>query len=249
MFDIWVLAALGGVAVLAGFVDAVAGGGGLITIPALLAAGVPPVAALATNKAQGVVGTSIAAFTYWRKGYVSIAALLPAILATFAGSFLGAMIVKSVDTAMLETLIPIAVIAVAIYFAISPSIRDVDGKARLDFARWVPVFGFIIGFYDGIFGPGTGSFFLMAFVALFGLSAARGSANTKVLNVTSNLAAIAFFVFADAIVWPVVLVMAAGQIVGGYLGAVVGMRYGAKVIRPLVIVVSMAMAIKLLVFP
>ena len=105
MYDIWVLVALGGVSVIAGFVDAVAGGGGLITIPALLWAGLPPLGAIATNKAQSIVGTTIAAWTYWRKGYVSILSLVPSIGAAFAGSLLGAVVVKQVDTSALEVLI------------------------------------------------------------------------------------------------------------------------------------------------
>lgn len=249
MLDIWVLVLLGGVGILAGFVDAVAGGGGLITIPALLSAGLPPVAALATNKAQSIVGTFTAAVTYWRKGYVSLLTLVPSIAAAFAGSFLGAVIVTQIDTSALEIAVPVAIIAVALYFTLSPSIKDVDGAPRLKFPTWVPVFGFLIGFYDGIFGPGTGSFFMLAFVALFGLSAARASAHTKVLNVTSNLAAIVFFLFAGEIVWPVAAVMALGQVIGGYLGAITGIRYGARIIRPLVIVISIILAGKLLFFP
>jgi uncharacterized membrane protein YfcA len=249
VYDIWVLVALGGVSVIAGFVDAVAGGGGLITIPALLWAGLPPLGAIATNKAQSIVGTTIAAWTYWRQGYVSILSLVPSIGAAFAGSLLGAVVVKQVDTSALEVLIPAAVIAVALYFTFSPSIKDIDGAARLKFATFVSVFAFVIGFYDGLFGPGTGSFFMLAFVALFGLSAARASAHTKILNVTSNLAALLFFIIAGDVVWPVAIVMAGGQIIGGYLGAITGIRYGARIIRPLVIVVSIILAIKLLFFP
>tara|TARA_R100000365_G_scaffold1255_1_gene4423 strand:+ start:1035 stop:1832 length:798 start_codon:yes stop_codon:yes gene_type:complete len=249
VYDIWVLVALGGVGVVAGFVDAVAGGGGLITIPALLWAGLPPLGAIATNKAQSIVGTTMAAWTYWRKGYVSILSLVPSIGAAFAGSLLGAVIVKQVDTSALEVLIPVAVIAVALYFTFSPSIKDIDGVARLKFPTFVPVFALVIGFYDGVFGPGTGSFLMLAFVALFGLSAARASAHTKILNVTSNLAALLFFIIAGDVVWPVAIVMAGGQVIGGYLGAVTGIRYGARIIRPLVIVVSIILAVKLLFFP
>src|SRR5690606_8592955 len=136
---------------------------------------------------------------------------------------------------------PMASIAVALYFTFSPSIKDVDSIARLKFAIFVPVIGFIIGFYDGLFGPGTGSFFMLAFVALFGLSAARASAHTKILNVTSNLAALALFIPAGDVVWPAAAAMAVGQLIGGYLGALTGIRFGAKVIRPLVIIVSIAL--------
>lgn len=249
MLDLWVLLALGGVGVVAGFVDAVAGGGGLIALPALLSAGLPPVAALATNKAQSVVGTFTAAFTFWRSGYVAIRTLVPGIVATFVGSYFGAIVVKAIDTSALAVAVPVAIIAVALYFTFSPSIKDVDRTARLKFSIFVPVIGLIIGFYDGLFGPGTGSFFMLCFVALFGLSATRASAHTKVLNVTSNLAALALFIPAGDVLWPVAIVMAIGQLIGGYLGALTGIKYGAKVIRPLVIAVSIALAIRLLFFP
>lgn len=249
MLDLWVLFALGGVGVVAGFVDAVAGGGGLIGVPALLSAGLPPVAALATNKAQSVVGTIAAAFTFWRGGFVPLRTLVPGIVFTFVGSYIGALVVKAIDTSSLAVAVPVAVIAVALYFTFSPSIKDVDRTARLKFAIFVPFMGFIIGFYDGIFGPGTGSFFMLGFVALFGLSATRASAHTKVLNVTSNLAALALFIPAGDVLWPVAIVMAIGQLIGGYLGALTGIRFGAKIIRPLVIIVSIALAAKLLFFP
>lgn len=249
VFDIWVLVLLGCVGVIAGFVDAVAGGGGLITIPALLSVGISPVGAIATNKAQAIVGTTMAAWTYWRKGYVSILSLVPAIGAALIGSLLGAIVVKQIDTSALEIAVPLAVIAVALYFTFSPSIKDIDGAPRLSFAIALPIFAFIIGFYDGLFGPGTGSFFMLAFVALFGLSAARATAHTKVLNVASNLAALVFFIFAGDVVWPVAIVMALGQLLGGYLGAITGIRFGAKIIRPLVIGVSIILAAKLLFFP
>lgn len=249
MLDLWVLVALGGVGVIAGFVDAVAGGGGLIALPALLSAGLSPVAALATNKAQSVVGTFTAAFTFWRGGFVAIRTLIPGIAATFIGSYAGAMVVKAIDTSALAIAVPVAIIAVALYFTFSPSIKDVDRTARLKFAAFVPVMGFIIGFYDGMFGPGTGSFLMLGFVALFGLSATRASAHTKVLNVTSNLAALALFIPAGDVLWSVAIVMAIGQLIGGYLGALTGIRYGAKIIRPLVIAVSIALAVKLLFFP
>lgn len=249
MFDIWVLVALGFVGVAAGFVDAVAGGGGLISISALVSAGLPPVAALATNKAQSIVGTSMAAFTFWRKGYIQPGILLPSILTAFVGSWLGATVVRLIDTSTLTLAIPLAIIGVALYFAFSPSIRDIDSTPRLRFDLFMPMVAFALGFYDGVFGPGTGSFLMISFVALFGFSAIRASANTKVINLVSNLAALIFFILAGEVVWVVAAVMAAGNFVGGYLGALVGIRFGVKIIRPLVIVVSIILAGRLLFFP
>jgi len=246
MLEPLTLLALAGAGLLAGFVDAIAGGGGMIGIPALLSAGLPPVAALATNKLQGSIGTAMATLTFWRRGFVSIRALLPAILLTFAGSFIGAMVVKQLDTSVLTMAVPIALIGIAIYFLFAPNLSDTDKAARLPFGLWVPVMGFVIGFYDGIFGPGTGSFFTIGFVTLFGLGLTRASGNTKALNLVSNLSALAIFIPAGDVVWPAAGAMAVGQLAGGYIGARTGIRYGAKLIRPLVVVISIALAIRLL---
>jgi uncharacterized membrane protein YfcA len=244
-----ILFALAGAGFLAGFVDAIAGGGGMIALPALLSAGLPPVAALATNKMQSVAGTGMAAITYWRRGFVNIKALIPAICLTYAGSLIGAFIVKQADVSLLNVAVPVALIAIAIYFLFAPNLSDKDKAARLPWGPFVPVLGFCIGFYDGIFGPGTGSFFAIGFVMLFGFGLTRASGNTKILNLTSNLAALTIFIPAGDVVWPAAICMAIGQIIGGYLGARTGIKFGAKLIRPLVVFVSIAMAIKLLVFP
>ncbi|MDB5615240.1 MAG: family transporter [Devosia sp.] len=248
MLDPLVLLALAVVGMLAGFVDAIAGGGGMISIPALLFVGLPPVAALATNKLQGMVGTGMAALTFWRRGYVSLPALIPAIALTFAGSLLGATVVRSVDTVLLQMAVPVALIGIALYFLFAPNLTDNDKHARLPFRFAVPVIGFVLGFYDGVFGPGTGSFFTICFVTLLGLGVTRASGNTKVLNLTSNLAALVIFIPAGQVVWPAAIAMAVGQVVGGYIGARTGIRYGAKIIRPIVVVVSIALALRLLFF-
>ncbi|MHB1103411.1 MAG: TSUP family transporter [Devosia sp.] len=248
MLDPSVLLALGAVGMLAGFVDAIAGGGGLISLPVLLSVGFSPIAAIATNKAQSIVGTIMAVITYWRRGFVSLRALVPSILASFAGSMIGAVAVKHIDTGVLSLAVPVALIVIAGYFTFAPRLTDENRAARLSFAAFVPLAGFVIGFYDGIFGPGTGSFFTMAFVLLFGLGITRAAANTKVLNAFSNLGALVFFMVAGDVVWPAAIAMAFGQIVGGYIGARTGIRFGAKLIRPLIIAVSMILALRLLFF-
>jgi uncharacterized membrane protein YfcA len=234
------------VGMLAGFVDAIGGGGGLISLPALLSVGLSPVGALAANKLQGAVGTGIAAFTYWRRGFVDLASLGPAIAATYLGSLLGAFIVQRIDTSKLAVAVPVALIAIAAYFLFAPRLTDADRTARFSFTAFVPLMGFVIGFYDGIFGPGTGSFFTLGFVVLFGLGLTRAAAHTKVLNLTSNLAALTLFIPSGNVVWPAAIVMAIGQVAGGYLGALTGIRFGARLIRPLVVVVSVILAARLL---
>lgn len=221
----------------------------MLSVPALLSVGMPPVAALATNKMQSVIGTTMAVITYWRRGYVELKSLLPSLLLAFAGGSTGALVVSRIDTSLLNIAVPIALIGIALYFLFSPKLSDADRTSRLSFNKFVPVMAFIVGFYDGVFGPGTGSFFSIGFVLLFGLGMTRATGNTKALNLMSNAAALVVFIPMGQVVWPVALVMAVGQIAGGYIGARTGIRYGAKVIRPLIVVVSIAMAIKLLVWP
>jgi len=244
--DPLVLLALAAAGMLAGFVDAIAGGGGLIALPALLAAGVPPILALGTNKVQSVIGTAAAALTYWRKGFVSLSVLGIAIVCTYAASFVGAYVVKQIDTSLLQIAVPVMLIAIALYFLFAPRLSDDDRHARLSWNAFVPVMGAIVGFYDGVFGPGTGSFLTMGFVALFGLGVTRAAGNTKVLNLASNLGALTLFIPSGDVIWIVAAVMAVGQIIGGYLGALTGIRFGAKLIRPLVVVISVILAGKML---
>lgn len=247
--DPLVLILLAGVGALAGFVDAIAGGGGLLALPALLSAGLPPVAAFATNKFQGSVGTTIAAITYWRRGYADIRALLPAIVATGLGSLLGAISVKRIDTQLLSVIVPVALIALAVYFVFAPKLTDEDRAARLSVLPFLPIVTFALGFYDGVFGPGTGSFLTLGFVLLFGYGVTRAAGSTKAVNLVSNLAALVFFIASGDVVWPAAIAMAVGQVTGGYLGALTGIRFGVKLIRPMVIIISVALALRLLLWP
>ncbi|MEO6395612.1 MAG: TSUP family transporter [Devosia sp.] len=194
MLDPLVLLALAFVGALAGFVDAIGGGGGMIALPALLAAGVPPIAALGTNKLQSVIGTGAAAITYWRGGFVSLRALAVAIVATFLAAFAGAVLVKRVHISLLQIAVPVGLIVIAAYFLFAPRLTDQDRRARLRFALFVPLMGAVMGFYDGAFGPGTGTFLTFSCLALFGLGVTRAAGNAKILNLTSNLGALALFI-------------------------------------------------------
>jgi uncharacterized membrane protein YfcA len=239
---------LGVTGFVAGFVDAIAGGGGLITIPVLLSVGLPPVAAFATNKLQSVIGTIIAATTYWRRGFIDLRAMLLPMGLGFAGGFVGAFAVKQIDTSVLSYAVPVALIAIALYFTFAPKLTDADRHARLDARVFVPVMAAVVGFYDGLFGPGTGSFITMGFVALFGFGVTRAAGNTKAINLMTNAGALALFLPAGDVVLPVAAVMIVGQVLGGYLGAMTGIRFGARLIRPLVVIVSIILALRLLFF-
>jgi len=209
---------------------------------------VPPIAALGTIKVQAFIGTGVAAITYWRKGFVALADVAPALACGALAAFAGAFAVKQVDVALLQVAVPVALIAIALYFLFAPRLSDEDRHARLRFATFVPVLALVVGFYDGLFGPGTGSFLTMGFVALFGLGITRAAGHAKALNLASNLGALALFIPSGDVLWPAAAAMAAGQLAGGYLGALTGIRFGARVIRPLVVVISLLLAVRLLVW-
>ena len=160
------LAILFAVAFTAGFIDAIAGGGGLITIPALLSAGLPPAAALATNKLQGSFGTAMSTYTFWRAGQIEIRPMLFPVACVFVGAGAGTFAVQYVGAGFLMALIPILLVAIALYFLLSPRAGDVEAQARLSLKAFSLTVGIGVGFYDGFFGPGTGSFFALGCVAL-----------------------------------------------------------------------------------
>lgn len=248
-FDLSTIAALAAASLVAGFVDAIAGGGGLLTVPALLLAGLDPVAAIATNKLQGSFGTASATFAFARAGLIERrTALVPALIAG-ASSVLGALCVKLLPRAVLEGLIPLLLVGVALYFALSPRIRDEDARARVSrtaFAVTVPV---MVGFYDGLFGPGAGSFYMLGFVTLLGFGIVKATAHTKLLNLSSNVGSLVLFALGGAVVWPIGLAMAGGALVGAQIGSRLALRIGGRLIRPLLIAACCALALRLLLDP
>ena len=244
-FDLLVI--LFAVATLAGFVDAIAGGGGLITIPALLWAGITPAQALATNKLQGSFGSFSASLNFIRKGHVNPRDMILAIVLTFAGSALGTVLVQMLDPGILMTILPGLLILIALYFLFSPRVGDIDAHQMIGKTTFAFTAGFAIGFYDGFFGPGTGSFFSIAFVALLGFNMTKATAHTKVLNFTSNFASLVMFIAGGEVVWVIGFVMAAGALIGAQIGSHMVMKVGARLVRPLLVVTSIAISIKLII--
>ena len=243
-----IIAILVAVAFLAATIDAMAGGGGLITIPALLAAGVPPVAALATNKLQSSFGTCGAVVAFARRRHIDLKKFALPTLASFVGSAGGTLLVTRVDSSFLAALLPILLIAMVLYFVFSPRMSDEDKHSRLGSAALLVV-TIIIGGYDGFFGPGTGSFFTTALVALFGFGLIRAVAHSKLLNFASNLASLTVFIAGGHVLWITGLAMAVGSIAGGQVGAHIAIRYGAGIARPLLIIMSFTLTAKLLMDP
>lgn len=244
--SIEILSILFFVALFAGTLDAIAGGGGLITIPALLAAGVPPTMALGTNKLQACGGSFSASLYFIRKKAVSLKEVWLLILLTFIGASGGTIFVQMLDVSQLKALLPFLILIIAGYFLFSKTLDDQDRKQRISY----PLFAFTaavgIGFYDGMFGPATGSFFTLAFVLLLGFNLTKSVAHAKVLNFTSNIASLIFFMLGGAILWKVGLVMMAGQFIGGNIGARLVVTKGKQLIRPLIVTISLIMVTKML---
>ena len=245
MIEPWVYTALTATAVLTGFIDAIAGGGGLIMMPALLSAGVPPINALATNKLQSMFGTATACSNYTRKGLIDWRANLLTVIFVFAGATAGVIIVQTIDTKALSLIIPLLLMAVALYVLISPRMSDEDAHQRISARGYAPVGG-VIGAYDGFFGPGTGSFFTATLVGLRGHGLTRATALTKLFNLTSNIASVLFFAIGGKMFWLLGLCMAAGAMLGGWFGSHAAIRFGAQVIRPLLVMLSLGLTARLL---
>ncbi|MDZ7904916.1 MAG: TSUP family transporter [Cypionkella sp.] len=233
-------------AFVAGFVDSIAGGGGLIAVPALLLAGASPIETLATNKLQGSFGSGTAMITYARKGHIDLKAQagMAAISAIAAAG--GALVAHLIPANALRIIMPVVLIAVAIYFAVKPGLTDNDSRARVSNTLFSVTFVPVIAAYDGFFGPGTGSFFMLGFVLLAGYGLLRATAHTKTLNFASNIGSFAVFAFSGATWWAVGLCMGLAQLAGAAIGARLAMRIGGRLIKPLLVVTSTAMAARLL---
>lgn len=240
------VAGLFAVGILAGFIDSIAGGGGLLTVPALLTAGFSPAQSLATNKLQSMGGSFSASLYFVRSGVVDLASQKRNILLTFIGSLSGALLVQHMDAGILRQILPLLVMGIGLYFLLMPRIGQEDRQHRLSGWPYALVAGGCVGFYDGFFGPGAGSFYALAFVTLAGYNLAKATAHAKVLNFTSNVGGLLLFMLGGKVVWGTGLVMLCGQVIGARLGAGMVLSKGQTLIRPMIVIVSALMSAKLL---
>lgn len=230
----------------AGFVDSIAGGGGLITLPALLLGGATPLQALSTNKVQGMFGAGAAALTYARGGHVDLTRqLLPASL-SFLAAVCGALLISVLPSQFIRWFLPILLIGVAVFFWRNTSLDDSDRHQRISSGAFIWVVVPLIGAYDGFLGPGTGSFFMLAFVTLMGRGILKATAHTKLLNFASNVGGLVGFMMVASPWWITGLAMGGAQILGARIGAGLALRRGASVIKPLLVLTTSAMAAKLI---
>lgn len=240
------LAALCAAALAAGTVDAIAGGGGLITVPSLLWAVPDAQLVLGTNKGQSTWGSLSALIQFWRKGFLDLGRLPVSFVAGFVGALLGARAVLEVPRQTLRAVVLVMLVVVAAVLALRRNlgVAAVEGAPSPSAPR-AAALAFVVGAYDGFFGPGTGTFLIMGAVALLGDPLARASANAKVVNFASNLAALAVFALRGKVLWPVAIPMAAAQALGGALGARLAVRGGDRFVRKVVLAVVAALVARL----
>jgi uncharacterized membrane protein YfcA len=246
LFPPWMLCVLFLTGLLAGFVDSIAGGGGLITLPVLLSLGIPPQFALGTNKIQATCGSSSAALHYTRAKVVSFRACTTGIIFAIVGGAAGTVLVQHLDPSFLKRVIPVVLLAIAAYVFFKPQLGASDVHPRLTAKVFYPVAGFVLGFYDGAFGPGTGTFWTMAFMLGLGFNLIKATGYTKVMNAASNLSSLAFFAWAGQIYYAAGITMGAGQFIGARLGSHMVVTRGTQFIRPVFLLMVLAVTLKLL---
>jgi hypothetical protein len=235
----------------AGFVDSIAGGGGLISLPAYLAVGLPPHAALATNKFSSVLGTATAAWRYWRAGKVHVPTALLAAAGALVGSAAGARVVLWVPPAAVNTVVLVLVPAALLVLLLQERLtrRTAGGPPQAPPAHRgakALLIGLLVGAWDGFFGPGTGTFLALAFHLLLRFDLLTASGNARLANLASNVGAVVVFLLDARVVFPLALYAAAAGIAGNQLGSLLALRRGERVIRPLLVVVLLLLLVEVL---
>lgn len=241
-----------GAAFVAGWVDAVVGGGGLIQLPALLTAlpaDASTGAVLGTNKVASAAGTAISSWTYVRRITPVVATAVPLVLCALAGSALGAGLASYLPRPWLSPIVLVALLAVGTYTLLRPAMGLVheslhSGRAHVLRSGGI---GGAVGVYDGILGPGTGTFFIIAMVALLGYGFLEASVHAKLANLTTNLGALLVFGLQGEVWWILGTVMALANLTGGYLGARLALKLGSRFVRVVFLVVTGALALRLAV--
>lgn len=234
----------------AGFVDAVAGGGGLIQLPAMfiLQPHLSLAQTLATNKTASFAGTSVAAMRYIKKVDIDWKHLSPVILSAMAASFAGALMVSFIHKEQFMPFIIAALVLVLAYTILKRELglhHRVKPLSQMRYMVYAVGTGGILGLYEGLIGPGTGSFLLFAFITLFGYDFLHASANAKIINVSANIGALMFFIAKGFVVWSIAIPVAACNMLGNYIGAHVAIKKGSAFIRVFFIIMALALIIKL----
>jgi len=218
-------------AVLAGFVDSIAGGGGIITVPVLLAMGLDPHIALGTNKLQACFGSSVASLHYTRGHLVNPKQTIEGILFTALGAAAGTVAIQMIQAPYLKLILPALLACIFLYMLFSPDVGRLDSRPVMHSFLFYLAAGLGLGFYDGFFGPGTGSFWAIAFVVFLGQNLKKATAHTKVMNATSNLVSLAVFLIGGKVLFLPGLLMGTGQLLGASIGSHMVIKKGTRFVR------------------
>ena len=237
------------VAFFAGLISSIAGSGGILTLPALLWVGLPPLTALATNKVQSSVGTLSSAWNFFRRGHLEVKPLVVPILTAIAGSIAGTLAVQTVDGATLSRLIPFLLLCIAIYFLMSPKINQADSVPKIGLNTFAVTAALGMGFYGGFFGPGMGSIMPFLFLWLLGHNLVKATAETKLMILAVNGTSAVIFIVNGFVLWELALPMALAQVAGARLGSNLVMTRGSGLVQPIITAVTVLVALKLLLFP
>jgi len=233
---------------LAAMIDAIAGGGGLISLPALLLVGVPPHFALGTNKFAATMGSLASSITFARSGKISFSVVKWQIPFTLIGTCLGVWSVLHISSDFLNKAVPILILLVGVYTLFQKNLGLEENFKGLNPLNRVLgfVFAFTLGFYDGFFGPGTGSFLIFAFITIYGFDFLTSSANAKLLNFVSNLVSLILFAFSGKILYSYGIPMALFMLLGSQVGTRLAIRKGSQLVKPIFITMSLLVAAKLI---
>ena len=232
------------VALFAAAIDAIAGGGGLLVVPTMLLLGINPLVTLGTNKLQSCFGTATSSYNYFKNGLLREENIKLLSIISFVGSLIGTLLVSQLSNELLNNLIPILLIGAAIFLIINNGNKYSFSKSVV--MAFYPIV-ILIGFYDGFFGPGTGTFFVLTFLIIKNRSLMEATAATKVLNLSSNFASFLVFQFNGFVIWELALVMAIAQVTGAYIGSKLAINNGEKFVRPVIVFISIVLSIRILI--
>ena len=232
----------------AGLISSIAGSGGLLTLPALLWFGLPPLNALATNKVQSSLGTLSSAWNFFRQGHLDIKPLYRSLVMAILGSVAGTCLVQSLNGTTLSRLIPFLLLGIALYFLVSPKVSSEDSREKISRQWFACTAALGMGLYGGFFGPGMGTIMPFLFVWLLGHNLVKATAETKLMILAVNGSSALIFVFSGYVIWQLAIGMSIAQILGARLGSNLVMIRGANFVQPIITWVTIVMAIQLLFF-
>ena len=234
---------------LAGFVDAIGGGGGLISLPAYLLAGIPVHQAIATNKMSSTCGTALTTVQFIRKGLVNWRLAVPAILAAIVGSSVGANLSMTTEDGIMEKIL-FVVLPVVAFVVMNPKLfhDNREGQWKLGMKTWITalVSALVVGVYDGFYGPGTGTFLIIAFTVLARMDLRTANAQAKVINLTTNITSLTIFLLNGQVVYLLGLAAAVCNMAGNYLGARLALRQGSRITKPVILLVLLLLFLKIM---